>query len=85
MGFVEFCKKSEVLTFARSQGLSLYSDDTIMRRMFQRLFTDPEFAERQRSLAGIAKLFYRLGLTRLLEVPGLRLVAPFMAFNLTKT
>lgn len=73
------------MSYARAQGLSLYSDDTIMRRMFQRLFTDPEFAERQRSLAGIAKLFYRFGLTRLLEVPGLRLVAPFMAFNLTKT
>ena len=55
-----------------------------MQRMFQRLFTDPAFAARQRALAGVAKLFYRLGITRILQAPGVRLLAPFMALTVTK-
>lgn len=81
---LNFVKKREVLRFAREQGLNLNSDDTVMRRMFARLFTDPAFAKRQRALAGIAKLFYRLGLSKLLELPGVRLYSPFMALRLSK-
>ncbi|MHB1206001.1 MAG: class I SAM-dependent methyltransferase [Rhodospirillaceae bacterium] len=81
---LNFVKKREVLRFARTAGLRIDSDDTVMRRMFQRLFTDPAFAGRQRALAGIAKLFYRLGLTRVLEMPGVRLFSPFMALRLMK-
>jgi hypothetical protein len=35
-------------------------------------------------LAGVAKLLYRCGATRILEWPGLRLVSPFMALRLSK-
>lgn len=81
---LNFVKKRQVLGFARSVGLALSSDETVMQRMFQRLFTDPHFAGRQKALAGIAKLFYRLGLTRILELPGVRLFSPFMALRMSK-
>lgn len=81
---LNFVKKHQVMRFARAARLALHSDETVMRRMFQRLFTDPEFAARQRRLAGIAKLLYQLGLTRAFELPGLRLFAPFMALTLSK-
>ena len=81
---LNFVKKRQVLEFAKTAGLKLSSDDTVMRRMFQRLFTDAHFAGRQKALAGIAKLFYRLGLTSIIELPGVRLFAPFMALRMTK-
>jgi SAM-dependent methyltransferase len=81
---LNYVTKREVLRYARAAGLHVASDETVMRRMFQRLFTDPAFASRQRALAGLAKLFYRLGITRILEAPGLRLLSPFMALTLTK-
>lgn len=81
---LNFVKKREVIGFARAAGLVLYSDESVMGRMFERLFTDPEFAHRQRSLAGIAKLFYRLGLTKALEWPGVRMFSPFIALRLSK-
>ena len=81
---LNFVKKGQVLRFARSAGLALSSDESVMQRMFQRLFTDPHFAGRQKALAGIAKLFYRLGLTRILQLPGVRLFSPFMALRMIK-
>ncbi len=81
---LNFVTKRQVIRFARAHGLALHSDEAIMGRMFQRLFTDPAFAERQRALAGMAKLFHRLGLTRLLQLPGVRLFSPFMALHLSK-
>jgi SAM-dependent methyltransferase len=81
---LNFVKKGQVLRFAKGAHLAVRSDETVMRRMFQRLFTDPAFAGRQRALAGIAKLFYRLGLTRVLEMPGVRLFSPFMALRMSK-
>lgn len=81
---LNFVKKREVLAFARAAHLAVRSDDTIMRRMIARLFTDPAFAARQRALAGIAKFFYRLGLAGTLAWPGLRLYAPFMALIVAK-
>jgi SAM-dependent methyltransferase len=81
---VNFVKKREVLAFARETGLEVSSDDSVMQRTIERLFKDPAFAKRQRALGWAAKLFYRLGLTRLLEMPGLRLLAPFMSLQLAK-
>ncbi len=81
---LNFVTKGQVLAFARARGLSLTSDESVMGRVFGRLFTDPAFARRQRALAGAAKLFYRLGLTRVLTLPGVRLLAPFMALRLSK-
>lgn len=81
---LNFVKKCQVLAFARKAGLKVTSDESVMDRMFRRLFTDPHFAGRQKALAGIAKLFYRLGLTKVLEWPGVRLFAPFMALRMTK-
>ncbi len=81
---LNFVKKRDVIRFAQATGLALHSDEAIMGRMFERLFTDPEFANRQRALAGVAKLFYRLGLTKALEWPGVRRFAPFMALRLAK-
>jgi SAM-dependent methyltransferase len=81
---LNFVTKGQVLRYARAAGLDLVSDETVMRRMFARLFTDPAFAKRQRALAGVAKLLYRTGATRILEWPGLRLVSPFMALRLSK-
>ncbi len=81
---LNFVKKRRVLAYARKTGLNVASDEQVMDRMFRRLFTDPHFAGRQKALAGIAKLLYRLGLTRVLEWPGIRLFAPFMALRMTK-
>ena len=81
---LNFVTKRAVIQFARSEGLALTSDERVMARVFQRLFTDPAFAERQRALAGIAKLLYRLGITRILEWPILRLFAPFMALRVVR-
>ena len=81
---LNFVKKRLVLAYARKTGLNVASDEQVMDRMFRRLFTDPHFAGRQKALAGIAKLLYRLGLTRILEWPGVRLFAPFMALRMTK-
>lgn len=81
---LNFVKKRQVLAFARAAGLKVTSDESVMQRMFQRLFTDPHFAGRQKALAGIARLFYRLGLTKILTWPGVRLFAPFMAFRMSK-
>ena len=82
---LNFVTKRAVIQFARSEGLSLTSDEKVMARVFQRLFTDPAFTERQRALAGIAKVLYRLGVTRVLEWPGLRLFAPFMALKVARS
>lgn len=82
---LNFVTKRQVLRYARDAGLTLSSDETVMRRMFARLFTDPAFARRQRALAGIAGLLYRTGLTRVLELPGFRLFSPFMALRLLKS
>ena len=81
---LNFVTKRQVLSYARTAGLRVASDERIMRRMFARLFTDPAFAARQRALAGTAKLFYRLGFTRAFELPGVRLFSPFMALRLSK-
>ena len=81
---LNFVKKRQVLAFASKAGLHLTSDESVMDRMFRRLFTDPHFAGRQKALAGIAKLLYRPGLTKILEWPGVRLFAPFMALRMTK-
>lgn len=82
---LNFVTKRKVLRYARHAGLNLSSDETVMRRMFARLFTDPAFATRQRALAGVAKILYRSGLTRILELPGIRLFSPFMALRLSKS
>lgn len=82
---LNFVKKREVLAFARGARLSVASDDSVMRRMIERLFKDPAFAKRQRALGWAAKLFYRFGFTRLLEAPGLRLFAPFMSLCVTRS
>jgi len=81
---LNFVRKHEVLAFARAANLDLRCDEAVMRRMFARLFTDPAFATRQRRLAALAKLLYRIGLTRVMEWPAVRLFAPFMALSLTK-
>lgn len=81
---LNFVRKREVLAFARGAGLKISSDDSVMARMIARLFKDPAFAKRQRALGWAAKLFYRLGLVRLLEAPGVRLWAPFMSLRLSK-
>ncbi len=81
---LNFVTKAQVLRYARTAGLKLSSDETVMRRMFARLFTDPAFARRQRALAGVAKVLYRSGLTRILELPGVRLLSPFMALKLRR-
>jgi SAM-dependent methyltransferase len=81
---LNYVTKRQVLAYARANGLTIDSDEKIMRRMFQRLFTDSEFATRQRALASLARMLYRLGITRIFELPGMRLMAPFMALRLAK-
>lgn len=82
---LNFVTKRAVIRYARREGLALTTDDKVMARVFQRLFTDPAFAERQKALAGIAKTLHRLGITRILEWPGLRLFAPFMALKIARS
>ena len=45
--------------------------------MIEKLWTDEAFAERQKYLAGVAKLFYRLGVTKLFRIWPLSLLVPY--------
>jgi len=51
----------------RGRQIALEFDRDVMARMLERLDTDPEFAARQATVAGIARLLRRLGLGRLLS------------------
>ncbi len=75
---LNFVKKGDVARFLKSQGAAFWFDEKIMDRMCARFFSDPHFQKRLRVFAGISKLAYRSGLTRLIALPVVRSFAPYM-------
>tara|TARA_R110002072_G_scaffold24628_3_gene83508 strand:- start:496 stop:1320 length:825 start_codon:yes stop_codon:yes gene_type:complete len=64
---LNFIKASQIKRFCTQKGYGCDFDRAIMGRMLDRLEVDPEFRERQNTLARIAVLANRLGAGRLFE------------------
>lgn len=81
---LNFIKRTEAARFLAAKNFSYQFDDEIMERMFRRLFTDPAFKSRFRVIASLAQFAYRLRLTRLMALPGIRALAPFMKLTVLR-
>lgn len=81
---LNFIRASEVSAFARAEGLGLRFDRDIMRRMFDRVATDPEFRARRGRLAPLLRGAQALGLGRALAAAGPRL-QPYLRVELHRS
>jgi len=78
---LNFIRASEVSAFARAAGLNLRFDKGIMRRMFDRVATDPEFRARRGRLAPLLRGAQAVGLGSALATFGLR-AQPYLRLEL---
>lgn len=78
---LNFIRASEVSAFARAEGMDLRFDRGIMRRMFDRVATDPEFLARRGRLAPLLLGAQAVGLGRALAAAGLR-AQPYLRIEL---
>lgn len=82
---LNFIKRKDAARYLAEQNLRFQFDDGIMERMFARLFTDDAFRRRFRVIAWFARSAHRLGMTRLMALPGVRTFAPFMKLIVSRS
>ncbi len=74
---LNFIKKRDVMAFCERNSIPLDFDEHVIDHMIEKLWTDEAFAQRQKHLAGLAKLLYRFGITKLFRLWPLSLLVPY--------
>ena len=80
---LNFVKWSKVKRYLETQCLQVEFEKRMLRQMIERLDYDPEFAERQKTVAFVSRLALKTGILRLFEFPLFYPVHPYMSLKVT--